>query len=130
MGDGGADAGQEQQPGAENAGRGAVCCHLTFQTLLQPVRMAHPAIVGRQCIFRMQVAEGCAVCSPGVLKIFDLHSCLNSFFNLYNLLKSYRKVRVNLAVRVPHILLSKKIRSLLLRFKIFVRFVFNAKYHH
>ena len=35
-------AGQEEQPGAENAGGGAVCCHLTFQTLLQPVRMAHP----------------------------------------------------------------------------------------
>ena len=36
------DAGQEEQPGAENAGGGAVCCHLTFQTLLQPVRMAQP----------------------------------------------------------------------------------------
>ena len=27
---------------AENAGGGAVCSHLTFQTLLQPVRMAYP----------------------------------------------------------------------------------------
>ena len=35
-------AGQEEQPGAENAGGGAVCCYLTFQTLLQLVRMAHP----------------------------------------------------------------------------------------
>ena len=64
MGDGGTDAGQEEQPGAENVGGGAVCCHLTFQTLLQPVRMAHPKNllhplrVG-SAIFRMQVAEGC-----------------------------------------------------------------------
>ena len=66
MGDGGADAGQEEQPGAENAGGGAVCYHLTFQTLLQPVRMAHPwnllqpLRVG-SAIFRMQVAEGCDI---------------------------------------------------------------------
>ena len=65
MGDEGADAGQQEQPGAENAGRGAVCCHLTFQTLLQPLRMAHPynllqlSLVG-SAIFRMQVAEDCA----------------------------------------------------------------------
>ena len=64
MGDGGADAGQEKQPGAENAEGEAVCCHLTFQTLLQPVRMAHPqnllhlSRVG-SAIFRIQVAEGC-----------------------------------------------------------------------
>ena len=32
----------EGQMLAENAGGGAVCCYLTFQTLLQPVRMAHP----------------------------------------------------------------------------------------
>ena len=30
-----ANAGQQEQPGAENAGGGAVCCYLTFQSLLQ-----------------------------------------------------------------------------------------------
>ena len=64
MGDGGVDAGQEEHPGAENAGGGAVYCHLTCQTLLQPVRMAHPYNLSRpprvgSAIFRMQVAEGC-----------------------------------------------------------------------
>ena len=42
-----------------------MCCHLTFQTLLQPVKMAHPQNLShpsrvRSAIFRMQVAEGCA----------------------------------------------------------------------
>ena len=61
FGDGGADAGQEEQPGAENAGGGVVCCHLTFKTLLQPVRMAHPQHLSQvgSAIFRMRVAEGC-----------------------------------------------------------------------
>ena len=49
MGDGGADAGQQEQPGSENAGRGAVSCQLTFQTLLQLARMA---IAGRQCYIK------------------------------------------------------------------------------
>ena len=62
MGDGGADAGQEEHPWAENARGGAVCCHLTFKTLLQPGRMAHPYNLFHQLrvgsvIFRMQVAE-------------------------------------------------------------------------
>ena len=66
MGDGRADAGHQEQPGAENAGGGLVCCHLTFQTLLQPVRMAHPENFLQpsqidSAIFRMQLAEGCAV---------------------------------------------------------------------
>ena len=32
MGDGGADAGQEEQPGAENAGGGAVCIPRIYRT--------------------------------------------------------------------------------------------------
>ena len=40
--DGGADACQQTQPWAENTGGGTVCCHLTFQIMLQPVRMACP----------------------------------------------------------------------------------------
>ena len=77
MGDGGADAGQEEQPEAENAGGGAVCCHLTFQTLLQPVRMAnpwnlsHPLRVG-SAIFRMQVAEGCAIWMAILKHLLDM----------------------------------------------------------
>ena len=51
MGDGGADAGQEEQPGSENAGGGAVCCNLTQN-------LSHPLRVGSD-IFRMQVSEGC-----------------------------------------------------------------------
>ena len=41
-------------------------CQLTFQTLLDPIRMAHPlnllqpSQIG-SAIFRMQVAEGCAL---------------------------------------------------------------------
>ena len=64
MGDGGADAGQEEQTGAENARGGALCCCLTFQTLLQPVRMAHPwnllhSSRAGSAIFRMPAAESC-----------------------------------------------------------------------
>ena len=73
MGAGGAEAGPEEQPGAANAGGGAVCCHLTFQTLLQPVRMAHPENLSHPsrvgiAIFRMQVAEGCGKVSHGLWK--------------------------------------------------------------
>ena len=55
---------------ADNAGGGAVC----FQTLLQPVRMAHPYNLSqpsRVCnaIFSMQVAKGCE-CQK--LRAFDL----------------------------------------------------------
>ena len=65
MGDGGADAGQEEQPGAENEGGGAVCCNLNFQTLLQPVRMVGSAI------FRIQVAEGCGVPLKAIRKFVE-----------------------------------------------------------
>ena len=45
-----------------------MCCHLTFQTLLQPVRMAHPSNLSHQsrvgsAIFRMQVVKGSAYCT-------------------------------------------------------------------
>ena len=66
MGDGGADAGQQEHGGPENAGGGAVSYHLTFQTLLQPVRMALPENLLQplrvsSAIFRMQLADGCAL---------------------------------------------------------------------
>ena len=60
--------------GAEDAGGGAVCCNLTFQTLMQPVRMAHPwnllhpSRLG-SAIFRMQVAECCDV-DPNIITTF------------------------------------------------------------
>ena len=58
-----ADASQQEQPDPESAGGGAVCCHLTLQTLLQAVRMAHPFNLLQLswlgiAIFRMQVAKG------------------------------------------------------------------------
>ena len=51
---------------ATNAGGGAMCCRLIFQTMLQPVRMAHPSNLSHpsrvgSAIFNMQVAEGCEV---------------------------------------------------------------------
>ena len=78
MGDGGADAGQEEQPGAENAGGGAVCCHLTFQctgaTSQDGSSLEFIApIAGRQCY--IWDASGRGLCkliwlgSEGVLKI-------------------------------------------------------------
>ena len=52
LGDGGTDAGQEEQPGAENAGGGAVCCQLTFHTATSQdgssLEFIAP-IAGRQC---------------------------------------------------------------------------------
>ena len=46
--------GQMLARGAENAGGGAVCCHLTFQTLLQPGN------AGKQCY--IQDASGRGLC--------------------------------------------------------------------
>ena len=61
MGVGGADAGQEEQPGAENAGGGAVCCHLsdTAATSQDGSSLEFiAAIAGRQCYIQDASVRG------------------------------------------------------------------------
>ena len=61
--DGVADAGQQEQPGAENAGGGAVCCHLTFQCTGATSQDGSSlefiaAIAGRQCYIQDASGRG------------------------------------------------------------------------
>ena len=68
-----------------------VCCHLTFQTLLQPVRLAHSLNLSHSSrvgsvVFRMQVAEGCSLAAPT-----SQNPMSNLFRNSEFLVKSNRR---------------------------------------